>query len=118
MGHYTLGRHSIYTHVLSQLIFLGISYSVISSTHLCGHVEGGLPTRCFISYASSECEEKCTSLDLCIAYSDGSSSCVIITSSGSCPNGWNIISGTTATRISDLTPNGLAGHNCKAKGIS
>ena len=93
-------------------------YVVISSTHLCGHVKGGYPTRCYIVGASSGCQEKCSSLDLCIAYSDGSSSCIIITSSGSCPSGWNFISGTTAININDLTPNGPSGFNCKAKGIA
>ena len=117
---YNLGMHSIYTHVLSQLISLGQSYSVISSTHLCGHVDRGPPTRCYIAYDNSECKEKCTSLDLCIAYSDGTSSCIIITSTGSCPSdgGWNLISAKTATHIGDLTPNGIPGFNCNVKGIA
>ena len=99
-------------------MFLGMSYYVISSTHMCGHVSGRFPpARCAIDHASSKCEAKCTLLDLCIAYSDGSSACIIMTSSGSCPKEWEFISGYTATHIGDLTTSDYRGFNCKAKGI-
>ena len=108
---------------MSRLIFLGISYSVISSKHLCGHVEGGYPARCYILDAS-ECKEKCTSFDLCIAYGVrlgsevGNSYCFLMTSTGSCPDGWTFLSGNTATQRSDLVPSDISDFNCMAKGTA
>ena len=103
-----------------------MSYSVISSTDFCGHVGGGYPTRCTdydTDYDLSECKEICTSFELCIGYSVSFSKCSLMTSTGSCPNGWRFISGNTAKRSSDLIPSGNTGaslgllSNCIAKGI-
>ena len=116
----TLGRHSIYTLVLSRLIFLGISYSVISSNRFCGHAEGGTPAYCYRagSEAASECKDTCTSFTWCIAYSADSSSCYLMPSIGSCPNGWLYNSGKIATHRGDLIPGSYSGYNCMAKGIA
>ena len=117
---------------MSRIIFLGTSYSVISSTQLCGHVDvdpsvdDPYPARCVREKVyDSECKDDCTSFDWCIAYgaSHDGNECWLITSTGSCPNGWachcTSATGITAiaTQSSDLIPSGLSGFNCMAKGI-
>ena len=101
---------------------LGISYFVISSTNYCGHVEGGYPARCYvpryIRVDASECQDKCTLHDLCIAYSVQGRDCSLMTSTGSCPNGWQFFAGNMATQRSDIIPSDDRDSNCMAKGIS
>ena len=118
-----LGDHSIYVNLLWLLIFIDSSYTVISSTKFCGHVQGGYPAFCYINlpFKILECEEKCTSFDWCIAYSVNSLQCNLMTTTRSCPSGWYTHLGSTAhiaTKISDLIPAVAPGGNCMAKGIA
>ena len=109
--------YNINTSGLSLLILLATSYSVLSSTYFCGHAQGGQATRCYRTH--KKCEEECTSFEWCIAYSyGGPDDCSLMTSTGSCSNGWSVIQGKTATKISDLIPLLGVAYNCMVKGIA
>ena len=118
--------HSIYTLIFFRLFFIDISYRVISSTKFCGHGEGGIASYCQQPLTTiSECEGQCTSFDWCIGYStEYSWNCYLITSTGSCPNGWkgcNECNTATQSReliSSYLNPVDHSNFYCMAKGLS
>merc|ERR1711957_520791 len=100
------------------------SYKTISSTHYCGHINGGYPSRCYnsnfldgVSQGSSanKCEALCSMYAVCIAYSfDGNTHCALMTSTGTCPVG-SISPGIVANKIPQLTASSASGYSCIAK---
>ena len=108
-----------------QFIFID-SYSVISSTKLCGNAEGKIVAICSAppnTVGASECKDICTSLEWCLGYSTSTASCSLVTPTESCANGWhlschNLFECPVATQASDLVPsNSHSAFNCFAKGI-
>ena len=97
---------------------LGPTYSVISSTHFCGHVDGGFPARCWTVNFTGACEDQCTAFDSCIAYASDAKQCFIIPSTGSCPSGWKFENGHIAKQRIDLTTSDAAFYGCIAKGTT
>lgn len=95
--------------------YVGIGYIVVSSTHFCGHSNGGYPARCY-KQGVSDCENKCDSFEWCTSYSsNGGSSCSLMTSAASCPSGYNFLGGHFALSLEQLRASALRGHNCMFK---
>ena len=108
------------------ILFCHIFNSTLWTRRRRPSVDDPYPARCVSEDVyDSECKDDCTSFDWCIAYgaSHDGNECWLITSTGSCPNGWachcTSATGITAiaTQSSDLIPSGLSGYNCMAKGI-
>ena len=94
---------------------------VVSSTHYCGHKDGGYPYRCYtpgwirgLSQGpwKNRCEAKCAQYSWCMAYSyDGKEHCALMSSIGSCPVG-SENGGKVAKTASDLKKSGASGYSC------
>ena len=101
---------------IRKYIYMDIVYYPVTSNHACGHIEGSAPFRC--EYSASDCENKCTSFDWCVAYStDGDLLCTLISSSGLCPGGGSSLNGPIATSSNDLASHNVFGYGCQAKVI-
>ena len=96
-------------------MYVGIGYIVVSSTHFCGHSNGGYPARCY-KPGVSDCENKCDSFEWCTAYSfDGRSECMLMSAVSSCPSDYSFYIGHVATSLDQLTASGISGYNCMFK---
>ena len=84
------------------------TYSLIASNGICGHINGGFASSCFIDSLSSikRCEAICTSQTSCVAYYYGGESgdeCNLYVSDNICPNEFFFLSqSNTAKTIDDL----------------
>jgi len=115
--------------ILASLLLHAASaqaWQVISSTHYCGHANGGYPARCYTpnwldNVVQGAYEDKCQALCAqnawCMAYSFMKPShCALMTSTGSCSgSSGSLINANIATSISQLTVSGASGYSCIAK---
>jgi len=94
---------------------------VISSTHYCGHKNGGYPLRCYQpSWLAgfkqgpwkNRCEAKCKQYSWCVAYSyDGKEHCALMTNAG-CGAGHYKYGSNVAKTAADLKQSGASGYSC------
>lgn len=100
---------------MTRQTFISGLYSVISSSKVCNHKEGGYPYRCSKAVVdTNQCEEQCSKYFLCNGYSFGSGNCLIFPSQNSCPPDWNSHHGKVTSNWNDLEEGTHSAYNCKA----
>ena len=91
------------------------SYDVVSNTNICFHKDGRRPYGCFKEQIKgSNCENECTRLDKCVAFSHGQR-CYLWVSSTGCPSEWTPLAATIAKSASSLIEGSGHKYNCKVK---
>ena len=94
-------------------------YTTVSSTHFCGHVDGGYPSQCHKwDVSHTGCENKCNGFAWCIGYGLHTTGyCYLMSpsSNSSCPDGWSYSSGNIATSPNQFVPSTAEGFNCSVK---
>ena len=95
-----------------------MTYATLSSTHLCGHIKGGFPARCYQNddqiRSQYTCKSLCTAAEWCTGYSYGAH-CNLFTSSDSCSGKWLHEDGPIAKSAKDFSVSTTSGYNCYVK---
>ena len=97
-------------------------YSVVSTTHLCGHKDTDKPPfRCYKQgFDEDGCRLQCSKHTFCVGFSQGGvlgDNCWLMVSQASCTTGWTPQTGKTASNGNDLVEGNFYAYDttCFAK---